>query len=32
VHIGHLRAKMGKDSKMIETVPQVGFKLVVPKR
>jgi DNA-binding response OmpR family regulator len=32
VHIGHLRAKLGKDSKMIETVPQVGFKLVVPKR
>jgi len=32
VHIGHLRAKLGKDGKMIETVPQVGFKLVVPKR
>jgi len=32
VHIGHLRAKMGKDSKMIETVPQVGFKLVAPKK
>jgi DNA-binding response OmpR family regulator len=32
VHIGHLRAKLGKDAKMIETVPQVGFKLVVPKR
>lgn len=31
VHVSHLRAKLGKEGKRVETVPQVGFKLAVPK-
>jgi two-component system alkaline phosphatase synthesis response regulator PhoP len=32
VHIGHLRVKLGTEGKRIETVPQVGYKLVPPKK
>lgn len=32
VHVGHLRGKLGVDGKRIETVPQVGYKLVPPKK
>jgi two-component system alkaline phosphatase synthesis response regulator PhoP len=32
VHVGHLRAKLGSDGKRIETVPQVGYKLLPPKK
>jgi two-component system alkaline phosphatase synthesis response regulator PhoP len=32
VHIGHLRAKLGDNGKIIETVPQVGFRIAVTKR
>jgi DNA-binding response OmpR family regulator len=30
VHIGHIRAKLGKLGKRIETVPQLGFRLAPP--
>lgn len=32
VHVGHLRSKLGPEGKRIETVPQVGYKLVPPKK
>ncbi len=32
VHIGHLRVKLGSEGKRIDTVPQVGYKLVPPKK
>jgi two-component system alkaline phosphatase synthesis response regulator PhoP len=32
VHIGHLRVKLEAEGKRIETVPQVGYKLVSPKK
>lgn len=32
VHMGHLRNKLGAEAKRIETVPQVGYKLVSPKK
>jgi two-component system alkaline phosphatase synthesis response regulator PhoP len=32
VHISHLRAKLGKEGKRVETVPQVGFKLSMAKK
>lgn len=32
VHVGHLRVKLGWEGKRIETVPQVGYKLLIPKR
>ncbi len=32
VHIGHLRVKLNGEGKRIETVPQVGYKLVPPKK
>ncbi len=32
VHIGHLRLKLGTEGKRIETVPQVGYKLIPPKK
>ena len=28
VHVGHLRTKLGTAARQIETVPQVGYKLV----
>jgi two-component system, OmpR family, alkaline phosphatase synthesis response regulator PhoP len=31
VHLGHLRTKLGPEGKRLETVPQVGYKLVPPK-
>ena len=30
VHVGHLRTKLGPEGKRIETVPQVGYKLLTP--
>jgi DNA-binding response OmpR family regulator len=32
VHVSHLRAKLGKEGRRIETVPQVGFKWSASKR
>jgi DNA-binding response OmpR family regulator len=32
VHVSHLRAKLGKEGKRVETVPQVGFKLALAKK
>ena len=32
VHVSHLRAKLGKEGKRVETVPQVGFKLAQAKK
>jgi DNA-binding response OmpR family regulator len=32
VHVGHLRSKLGVEDKRIETVSQVGYKLVPPKK
>ena len=32
VHVGHLRSKLGPEGKRIETVPQVGYKLALPKK
>jgi DNA-binding response OmpR family regulator len=32
VHIGHLRLKLGPEGKRIETIPQVGYKLILPKK
>ena len=32
VHISHVRAKLGKEGKRVETVPQVGFKLAQAKK
>lgn len=32
VHVGHLRTKLGSEGKRIETVPQVGYKLLNPKK
>jgi two-component system alkaline phosphatase synthesis response regulator PhoP len=32
VHVSHLRSKLGAEGKRIETVPQVGFKLVAAKK
>jgi two-component system, OmpR family, alkaline phosphatase synthesis response regulator PhoP len=32
VHIGHLRLKLGPEGKRVETIPQVGYKLVPPKK
>jgi two-component system, OmpR family, alkaline phosphatase synthesis response regulator PhoP len=32
VHIGHLRLKLGPEGKRIETIPQVGYKLALPKK
>ena len=32
VHISHVRAKLGKEGKRVETVPQVGFKLAAVKK
>ena len=32
VHVGHLRLKLGSEGKRIETVPQVGYKLMPPRR
>jgi DNA-binding response OmpR family regulator len=32
VHIGHLRAKLDKEGARIETVPQMGFRLINPKK
>jgi two-component system alkaline phosphatase synthesis response regulator PhoP len=32
VHIGHLRIKLGPEGKRIDTVPQVGYKLIPPKK
>jgi DNA-binding response OmpR family regulator len=32
VHVGHLRVKLGGEGKRIETVPQVGYKLALPKK
>ncbi len=32
VHMGHLRLKLGPEGKRIDTVPQVGYKLLPPKK
>lgn len=32
VHVGHLRAKLGSEGKRLETVPQVGYKWLPPKK
>jgi DNA-binding response OmpR family regulator len=32
VHVGHIRTKLGTEGKHVETVPQVGYKLVIPKK
>ncbi|HXB98347.1 MAG TPA: response regulator transcription factor [bacterium] len=32
VHVSHLRAKLAKEGKRVETVPQVGFKLALAKK
>lgn len=32
VHVGHLRAKLGAEGKRVETVPQVGYKWIPPKK
>jgi len=32
VHVGHLRAKLGAEGKRVETVPQVGYKWIAPKK
>lgn len=32
VHVGHLRVKLGPEGKRIETIPQVGYKLIPPRK